>query len=83
MYSYKTDFRLFPAVVAATVVAYTAGEQLRYSDPSPAPSRILNFAAGAGSTGTISAVMLLNPTSFARIDPPPPIVPPGDRHQQG
>ena len=77
----RPDYRLFPALAAATIVAYPAGEQLRYSEPSPAPSSVLSFAT-AGSTGSISAVMF-NTTTFATLDTPPPLVPPGDRQQQG
>jgi hypothetical protein len=38
--------------------------------------------ATAPSTGSISAVTF-NLTTFAKIDPPPPVVPPGDRQHQG
>jgi hypothetical protein len=76
----KPNSTLFSAAVGAAIFAYGAGEQLK-AMPGPSPNLLLNIAT-AGSTSTVSAVSL-NLTTLAKIEPPPPVIPPGDKQQQG
>jgi len=59
--------------------AYIAGQHLEFSK---APAQQLLSLAPAIGTGSILAVTL-DLSTFAKIDPPPPLVPPGDRQLQG
>jgi hypothetical protein len=75
----KSDYRVFPTLVGCSLFAWAAGEQLRFSHPSP--SQILTVGTAA-STSSVSAIGF-NTTTFAKLDPPPPVAPPGDRQNQG
>jgi ABC-type cobalamin transport system permease subunit len=59
-------------VIGAALAAYNAGEQFRFYDPSPAP--ILLTASSTGSVSIIGSALIFDTTSFAKIDPPPPVV---------
>jgi hypothetical protein len=76
----KPGSPLFGAAVGAAIFAYGTGEQLK-AMPGPAPGLLLNIAT-AGGTSTVSIVSF-NLTTLAKIDPPPPVIPPGDKQQQG
>ena len=71
----KMEFRVFPVLVGAVVIGYGAGEQLRFSHPSP--SQVLSIPTTASTSS--ASVVHFSTTTFAKIDPPPPILPPGDR----
>jgi hypothetical protein len=76
------DRKEIPAVrifVACTLAAYVAGEHLEFSK---APAKQMLVLSTTSSTSATS-VATFNPTTFAHVDPPPPVVPPGDRQQQG
>ena len=78
----RPDYRLFPALAAATIVAYPAGEQLRYSEPSPAPSRVSPASRPPAARAAFRR-SCSTPQPLQRSTMPPPLVPPGDRQQQG
>jgi len=72
----------FPAVqivTACAIAASAAGQKFDASPVVPA-KQVLSIAI---SSSTTSAAITFNPMTFAKIDPPPPVVPPGDRQQQG
>jgi len=48
--------------------------------PGPSPKLVLNIAA-ATSTSTIATVSF-SPLTFAKVEPPPPVIPAGDKQQQ-
>jgi hypothetical protein len=78
------DRKELPAVrlvVGATLAAYVAGEHLEFSK-APAKQAI-TMMLGTTSNTSVASVVTFNPTTFAQIEPPPPIVPAGDRKQQG
>ena len=59
-------------LVGAAFVAYQAGEHLRYLEPST--GQIVGIATVA-STASADIGSVMNPMTFARVDPPPPVVP--------
>jgi hypothetical protein len=69
-----------PVAVGAAAFALTTGEQLK-SMPGPSPKLVPNIAA-ATCTGTIATVSF-SPLTFAKVEPPPPVIPAGDKQQQG
>jgi hypothetical protein len=76
------DRKEIPALrllIGCTVAAYLAGEHIEFSK---APAKQMVSIATASSTSA-TAQVAFNPTTFAKVDPPPPVVPPGDRQQQG
>lgn len=66
-------------VVGATFAAYHAGEHLHYMTPSP--SQIIGLAT-ASSTASTSVGLVFSPVTFAKVEPPPPIVPPNRKFEQ-
>jgi hypothetical protein len=75
------DRKEFPAiriVMGCAAAAYVAGQHL---DFSAAPAKLVLAIATSASTSA-AVVAAFNTTTFAKIDPPP-LVPPGDRQQQG
>jgi hypothetical protein len=75
----RKEFPAFRFVIGCALGAYIAGEHLEFFK---APAQQTLRLATAPSTGSISAVTL-NLSTFAKIDAPPPLVPPGDRQDQG
>jgi hypothetical protein len=76
------DHKEFPAikiVIGCAVVFDVAGQHLEFA---PAPAKQTLALAISSSTTSTTAVMF-NTTTFAKVDPPPPLVPPGDRQWQG
>jgi hypothetical protein len=76
------DRKEFPAiriVICCAVASYGAGEHLEYLK---APAKQMLTVATIASTSS-AAVATFNPMTFAKVDPRPPVVPPGDRQQQG
>ncbi len=74
------DRKEFPAIgiaIGCAVGAYMAGQHLEFPK---APAKQVLALATSSSTSTAVAVTF-NATTFAKVDPPPP-VPPGDRQQQ-
>jgi hypothetical protein len=67
-------------IVGALVTAYHAGEHLRYVEPSP-PGQLISAAMGGG-TVSIGTALIVSPTTFAKVEPPPPIVPPTQKFEQ-
>jgi len=59
-------------VLGAAFFAYQAGEKLRYLEP---PRGQIISIATAGSTASISSVVIFNPTTFAKIETPPEVPP--------
>jgi hypothetical protein len=75
------DRKEFPAiriVMGCAAAAYVYGKHLDF--PAAPAQQVLAIATSA-STST-AVVTTFNTTTFAKIDPPP-LVPPGDRQQQG
>lgn len=68
--------------VAAGCVVTTlqAGERLQFAG---APAKALTSITTASSSGPMSVVVVYHPMTFAKVDPPLPVVPPGDRQEQG
>jgi len=66
-------------VIGVTLAAYVAGEHLEFSK-APATQTL---ALGTTSSTSATTTAMLNPMTFAKIEPPPPVVPPGDKKQQG
>lgn len=64
-------------VAGAAFAAYQAGEHLRYDQPTA--KALLTIATAAT---TSSATVTVNFTTFAQIEPPPPVVPPDQRFEQ-
>lgn len=77
-----TDRKELPAVriiVGCALSAYVAGEHLEYSK---APAK--QYLSVGSITTTSSATSFgFNPVTFAAVEPPPPVIPPRDRQQQG
>lgn len=76
------DHKEFPAikmVIGCAVTFYVAGQHLEFAN---APAKQVLALAASTSTST-SVAVTFNTMSFAKVDPPPPLVPPGDRQQQG
>jgi hypothetical protein len=70
-----------PVVIlaGAAFVAYQAGEHLRYLEPSP--GQVIGLAT-ATSTASVSVGLVFSPATFAKVEPPPPIVPPNQKFEQ-
>jgi hypothetical protein len=66
-------------LVGAAFVAYQAGEHLRYLEPST--GQIVGIATVA-STASTNIGLAMSPTTFAKVEPPPPIVPPNQKFEQ-
>jgi hypothetical protein len=56
-----------------------AGRPLDF--PEAPAKQVLAIATSASTSAAVVATF--NATTFAKVDPPPPLVPPGDRQQQG
>ena len=69
------------AVIGCALSAYVAGEHLQYSK-APVQQMLSVSIATTSSAGSFSVVSY-NPMTFAKVEPPPPVVPPGDRQEQG
>jgi hypothetical protein len=68
--------------VGMAFFAYRTGEHFQ-AMPGPSPSQMLSIVT-AGSTSTVASVgLVLSPMTFAKAEPAPPVIPPGDRQQQG
>jgi hypothetical protein len=65
-------------VLCCAIAAYGAGEHF---ETPKAPAPILKLAITASTSS--AAIVTFNPTTFAKVDPPPPVVPAGDKQQQG
>jgi hypothetical protein len=76
---YRKELPALRLLIGCTLCAYVAGEHLQFSK-APA-QQVLGFAT-ASSTGSIAAVTF-NPSTFAKVEPPRPVVLPGDLQQQG
>jgi hypothetical protein len=73
------DRKVTRVIVTCSLAAYAAGQHLQYAH---APVQQVLSLATASST-TAQAGFIINPTTFAKVDPPPPVVPPRDRQEQG
>jgi hypothetical protein len=73
-----SENKALPIIMGAAVGAYTAGLHLYYLSPEKPLSGFITVT-GASSTSTIH----MNATTFVPLEPPPPIVPPSDRQEQG
>jgi hypothetical protein len=78
---YRKPSPVIGIVVGASFVAYHAGENLHYATPSPSP--LIGIATAASTTASASAIVLTSPMSVAKIEPPPPVVPPNQKFEQG
>jgi hypothetical protein len=76
---FENNRRIISVVAGSAFGLYTHAQSFDIS-PAPAPKSLLSIAA-ASSTSSVSAITL-NLTTFAKLDPPPPIVPAKDKQQQ-
>jgi hypothetical protein len=67
-------------IIGVLVTAYQAGEHLRYVEPS-APGQVITSVMGGGSV-SIGTALINYPTTFAKVEPSPPIVPPNQKFEQ-
>jgi hypothetical protein len=63
-------------LVSAAFVAYQSGEMFK---PFAVSTQQFIGIVAASTTATVTG---MNPTTFAAVDPPPPVVPPRDRFEQ-
>jgi hypothetical protein len=77
---FKKPSPVIGIVVGASFAAYHAGQNLHYMTPSP--GQLIGIATAA-STASVSAIVLTSPMTFAKIEPPPPVVPPNQKFEQG
>jgi len=68
-------------LVGAAFAAYHAGQHFRYLEPTP--GQIIGLATAASTSVSTSIGLMVSPTTFAKVDPPPPIVPPNRKFEQG
>jgi hypothetical protein len=47
----------------------------------PAPQTLLNIATTTSTASSNVSMLMFNPTTFARVEPPPPVIPAGKRVQ--
>jgi hypothetical protein len=77
----RKELPMVRVVVGAALAAYVAGEHLNYTK-APA-KQMLSLATTTSTSSTSVASITFNPSTFAKVEPPPPVVPPGDRQGQG
>jgi hypothetical protein len=75
----RKEIKILSILLSGAVAAYGAGAHLEYSK-APAQQTLL---LGTTTNTSSAAVVMFNPTTFAEVDPAPPVVPPGYRQQQG
>lgn len=81
MITYRSNGFIFKAVVGAAAFAFATGEHFK-SMPGPSPNLLLGAIATTSTSSTVSFVTY-SPMTFAKVEPPPPIIPAGDRQEQG
>jgi hypothetical protein len=78
----RKELPVIRLVIGCAAAAYVAGEHLRFPE-APAKQTLTVGLATASSTSNVAMAVPFSTTTFAKVDPPPPVVPPGDRQQQG
>jgi hypothetical protein len=74
------DHKAARVIVTCSLAAYAAGQHLQYAH---APvQQVLSLATASSTTSAVGS-FFVNPMTFAKVDLPPPVVPPGDRQEQG
>jgi hypothetical protein len=76
----RNELTAIRIVVGCALSAYVAGEHLQFAT-APAKQAIQVVIASSTST-TSGAAVGFSPMTFAKVEPPPPAVPPGDKQEQ-